>query len=287
MTVRIRHVRADNPSPLTGDGTNTWIVGTGRVAVIDPGPALEAHLSAILAALAPGEAVSHIIVTHAHLDHSALARPLSARTGAPVLAYGDAASGRSAVMSALVARGFAAGGEGADLSFRPDQLLADGDRIEGGDWSLTALHTPGHMGGHLCLAAGDLLFSGDHVMGWSSTIVSPPDGDMGDYMASLGRLAEGSWRRLLPGHGAPVEAPSARIAELAAHRREREAQILDALRDGPAPAEALARRIYSEIPASLLPAACRNVLAHLIDLAGRNEIATEGAIGPDSIFHGK
>jgi glyoxylase-like metal-dependent hydrolase (beta-lactamase superfamily II) len=203
----IRSLLAPNPSPLTGSGTNTWIVGATALAVIDPGPEDSAHLSAILAAIGPGQHISHIFVTHAHRDHSALAARLSAASGAPVLAFGTATEGRSPLMASL-APGLPATGEGLDLRFTPDQRLADDDTISGPDWSLSALHTPGHLGGHICLALGDTLFSGDHVMGWATSIVSPPDGDMGAYMASLHRLAAArTGAASFPATAIPVDSP--------------------------------------------------------------------------------
>ncbi len=281
----IRRIVAPNPSPLTGPGTNTYLVGRGAgLALIDPGPALPAHQSAILAALRPGEAIRHILVTHAHRDHSALAPAMAQATGARVLAYGDALSGRSDVMQRLVASGLTGGGEGADTGFQPDILLQDGERVTGDGWVLTALHTPGHMGGHLCLALGDVLFSGDHVMGWSSTLVSPPDGDMGAYMASLARLAQQAWSQFLPGHGAAITDPAARMAALKDHRLAREAAILAALALAPLTPAALTARIYTDTPAPLLPAAQRNVLAHLVDLAARNLITAAPALTADAIF---
>lgn len=283
--MRIRQIRAQNPSPLTGSGTNTWIVGSGSVAVIDPGPALPAHLEAILATLEPGEAIAAILVTHPHRDHSELAPALSARSGAPVMGFGQAGSGRSPLMTRLLQDGLTGGGEGADAAFVPDRCLMDGEAVTGGDWELTALHTPGHMGEHLCFAAGETLFSGDHVMGWSTSLVSPPDGDMGAYMASLERLRAGRWSRFLPGHGEAIETPAERMAELASHRRQRETQILAALGQGPATPAELAMRVYAGTPASLLPAATRNTLAHLIDLVERNRIGTDGAPLGTARFH--
>lgn len=280
---QVRCCLAPNPSALTGAGTNTWIVGATALAVIDPGPDDPAHLSAILDRVGPGQHISHIVVTHAHLDHSALAPRLSALTGVPVHAFGTASSGRSPLMERL-APVLSTQGEGLDHRFVPDLRLSDDDSIAGPDWTLRAIHTPGHLGGHLCLALGDTLFSGDHVMGWSTTIVSPPDGDMAAYMASLDRLGRESWRRFLPGHGAPVEAPGQRLQDLAAHRRSREAQILAALSDRPADAAALTTRIYTEIPRHLLPAAERNVLAHLIDLASRSLVSASPALHPDAQF---
>lgn len=279
----IRHCLAPNPSALTGKGTNTWIVGASALVVIDPGPDDPAHLAAILAAVGPGQRISDIVVTHAHLDHSALAPRLSALTGAPVHAFGTATSGRSPVMEAL-APGLPTHGEGLDHGFAPDRHLSDGATLDGPDWTLRAIHTPGHLGGHLCLALGKTLFSGDHVMGWSTTIVSPPDGDMGAYMASLDRLEQDHWQRFLPGHGDPVDSPSDRVQQLIHHRRQREAQIMAGLAVGPSTAGALTARIYTDIPRHLLPAAERNVLAHLIDLASRSRVAAAPALRQDATF---
>ena len=257
----LQTILAPNPSPLTGPGTNTFLLGEAGIAVIDPGPDIASQQAAILQA---GDGrITHILITHAHLDHSAGAAALSAATGAPVLAFGDADAGRSPLIQSLADT--AGGGEGRDTAFRPDQLLRDGDLIEGADWSLTAIHTPGHMGNHLSFMWNDQLFCGDVILGWSSTLISPPDGDLLDYFRSLDRIEALCPARLLPAHGDPVEAPLPRIAELRAHRQDRTAQILAALRDGPANAADLARRIY-DVPPALLPAAARNVLAHLIAL---------------------
>ncbi|PTX46419.1 hydroxyacylglutathione hydrolase [Gemmobacter caeni] len=268
----VRMVLAPNPSPMTHWGTNTYIIGEGAVAVIDPGPALPEHLTAILAALAPGERVSHILVTHPHLDHSPLARPLAEATGAPVLGFGPAGTGLSPRMAGITGLG---GGEGIDTGFTPDVQLADGDFIPGGDWQLEVLHTPGHMAGHLAFALDGLLFTGDHVMGWAPSLVSPPEGDMTDYMASLDRLAARPWRRFLSAHGLPVETPAARLSELTTHRRARETAILEALTQGPAGLDALTARVYSDVSPALQPAARRNLLAHLIDLSNRKQITAD------------
>lgn len=279
---QVRRVLAPNPSAMTGPGTNTWIVGRGAVAVIDPGPQDARHLSEILAALNPGERVGHIVVTHAHRDHSALAPALAQATGAPVWAFGTARDGIRPAMAALELE--ETGGEGVDAAFVPDRTLADGQRIAGTGWELEAIHTPGHQGNHLCLAWGDLCFTGDHVMGWSSSIVSPPEGDMAAYMDSLARLQQQAWRAFLPGHGAIIDAPASRLDELVAHRRGREAEILAVLAERQADLAALARRIYTTTPPALLPAAERNILAHLIDLEARNLVRHEGRLGRATVF---
>jgi len=282
----LRRILAPNPSAMTHWGTNTYLLGSeGDLCVIDPGPDDAGHLDAILSA-AKGARISQIVVTHSHRDHSALAAALAVRTGASIAAFGPSDAGRSPVMAALARSGFAGGGEGVDRGFAPDREVSDGEVISGRGWSLEAIHTPGHMGNHLCLALDDVILTGDHVMGWASSLVSPPDGDISDFMGSCARLALRQSRRLCPGHGLPVEDPLARLDWLITHRRGRETQILDALGVGPGPLTAgeIARRIYADIPRDLLPAAERNVLAHLIDLAVKGVIATPGPLAPDSAF---
>lgn len=281
----IRRILAPNPAPMTFWGTNTYLLGHRQIAVIDPGPEDPAHLRAILNALGPGQEISHILVTHAHLDHSPLAARLSAETGAPVLAYGDAAAGRSPVMQALAQTGLIGGGEGVDVEFTPDLVLCDGERICGDGWTITAHWTPGHFGNHMCFATGDTVLTGDLVMGWASSLVSPPDGDLTQFMTSCARLRALGAARLLPGHGAAIDAPAARLDWLIAHRHAREAAILGALAEGPLTPDRIAARIYTETPPRLMPAATRNVLAHLVDLTHRARVAPEDALRADSRFH--
>lgn len=278
----IRRILAPNPSALTGTGTNTYVIGATELAVIDPGPDLNDHLAAILAAVA-GQTVTRILVTHAHRDHSALVPRLAAATGAEVLAFGTATEGRSPRMADWADR-LPPAAEGLDQDFTPDRRLTEGERICGPDWELSVHHTPGHLGSHICLALGEVLFSGDHVMGWSSSIVAPPDGDMTDYMATLHRLAGRDWQRLLPGHGEAVADPAARLSALIAHRKGREAAVLAALAADPATATELTARIYHDIPRTLWPAARQNVLAHLIDLAARNLVSASSPTTREPIF---
>ena len=280
----LRRIVAPNPSPMTYRGTNTYVLGETELAVIDPGPASDAHLEAILASVGPNQRISHILVTHTHLDHSPLARPLAQRTGAPVMAFGTAEAGRSEVMQELARSGMIGGGEGIDADFAPDHVIADGEIISGDGWQLEALHTPGHIGNHLAFAWGDACFTADHVMGWASSLVSPPDGDLTDFMASCARLSARPWRVFYPGHGAQVDTPAERLAWLVAHRQGREAAILEGLEEGPATAEALARAIYAETPPALLGAATRNVLAHLIDLMGKSQTAPQGPLHAEVVF---
>ena len=278
----VRRVLAPNPSPLTGPGTNSYLIGRHEIAVVDPGPDGPAHLDALMGALGDAH-VAAILVTHAHRDHSPLAAALSERMGAPVAAFGDARSGRSPAMEALAARGIG-GGEGVDAGFRPDRCLADGERLEVGGVAIEALHTPGHFGNHMAFALGDVVLTGDLVMGWASTLVSPPDGEVAAFRASCERLRARRPRLLLPGHGEVVADPEARIAWLVAHRREREAQVVAALAEGPSDPHALVARLYADTPRALWAAAERNVLAHLIDLAARGLVAHDGPLGPRSTF---
>ncbi len=269
----LRCVLAPNPSPMTHWGTNSFILGEGDVALIDPGPDDPAHRHALLAALRPGERISHIFVSHAHLDHSPLARPLANQTGAKVYAFGPASHGRSALMIRLAQENGLGGSEGVDHAFHPDIRLFDGGEVAAPSWHLRAIHTPGHFASHLCFGWQDRLFTGDHVMGWASSLVSPPDGDMGDYMASLAKLGTEPCRIAYPAHGAPIDDLATRIAALTKHRRDREAQILAALQDGTADIPRLAQVVYNDVTPALRPAAMRNLFAHLIDLTERKQVS--------------
>ncbi|MBA84446.1 MBL fold metallo-hydrolase [Thalassobius sp. S69A] len=280
----LRRLLAPNPSPMTYRGTNTYLLGERDIAVIDPGPDDPVHLQAILSALHPGQRISHIIVTHAHLDHSPLARALSARTDAPVYAYGDFLAGRSAVMQDLAAAGLAGGGEGTDTAFAPDITIADKEQIQGDGWALRALWTPGHFGNHLSFEWEEAVFTGDLVMGWASSLVSPPDGDLTDFMRSCEMLQDIRADRYHAGHGAPVRAPLERVSWLLEHRRSRETAILQALEGHRATAQALARKIYTDTPEALIPAATRNVFAHLVDLAGKNMVTAAQGLSASAQF---
>ncbi|EPX79183.1 MBL fold metallo-hydrolase [Litoreibacter arenae] len=280
----LRCILAPNASPMTYTGTNTYLLGTRDIAVIDPGPPDEAHLEAILGALDAHQRISHIMVTHSHIDHSPLAMVLAQITGAKVYGFGDSRAGRAPVMASFTDVG---GGEGVDATFMPDISLAHEDCVSGSDWSLTALHTPGHMGNHLCFhwPQGDAIFTGDLVMGWATSMVSPPDGHLTDFMISLEMLAARNGDEIYySGHGQPITAPVERLQELLSHRRMRETQILDALRREPLTPKTLTDRIYTDINPALLRAAERNVLAHLIDLTERKKVKPDGKLGTSAVF---
>ena len=279
---RLRRVLAPNASAMTYRGTNTYLLGEGQVTVIDPGPDDPAHLAALLEAVA-GAAVSHIVVTHSHLDHSPLARLLATVTGAQVWGFGPSDAGRSAVMQALVDGGYRGGGEGVDADFAPDVQVGDGDVIATPAGDLRVLHTPGHMGNHICLRWGDAIFSGDLVMGWATSLVSPPDGDISDFLASCRRLRDEGATILYPGHGAPVVDPAARINWLLAHRADRRAQVLAAL-SVPRDVAALTRAIYTDVAPALWPIAARNVFAQLVELVEAGQVAAEPRLSPEATY---
>ncbi len=283
VAMGVRRIVAPNPGPMTFWGTNTYLVGTGAVIVIDPGPDDATHLEAIISAVGPST-VQAIVVTHAHRDHSALAPRLALETGAEVFGFGPPTAGRSTLMTKFAAAGGIGGGEGVDTAFSPDRILTDGEVVLPAGVQLKALHTPGHFGGHISLWMDDIIFSGDLVMGWSTTLISPPDGDVRDFFRSAARLRALDANLLLPGHGAPITNPRARIDALIAHRFSREAQVIAALETS-GTAHDVAAAIYHELPAQLLPAATRNTLAHLLDLWDRGQARPDGARPETANWH--
>ncbi len=272
ISALVESVLAPNPGPFTYTGTQTYVIAAaGAVVVIDPGPDDPRHLKALMAAI--GErAVSHILVTHTHRDHSSLAGALARRTGAPVLGFGAHGSGRSDPPPALapVVAGFAGLEAGADTAFVPDQTLDEGDVVRGEGVTLEAWHTPGHAANHLCfyLREERILFSGDHVMGWSTSVIAPPDGDMRRYLASLGRLlGEKGPLVYLPTHGPAIRQPRRHLQRLIAHRRMRERLVLEAVAGGARDLEAVVEKAYPDLDPRLRLAAAASALAHLLALA--------------------
>ena len=279
LAADLQLVLAPNPSPMTYLGTNTYILGRETLAIIDPGPDDPAHLAALTAAIA-GRRVSHVLLTHSHLDHS----PLAAKLDAPTYAFGDSRAGRSTVMQQLADDGLAGGGEGIDHAFAPDHVVKDGEVLTGPWGDITAIHTPGHIGNHLCFSWQDAIFTGDHVMGWASSLVSPPDGDLGDFMASCTKLQRHDAHIYYPGHGAPVTDPAARMTWLIAHRKTRETQIIAALENAPSTPAKMTQTVYQDLPPGLRKAAERNVFAHLVDLHTRGIVRASPQLGTDATF---
>src|SRR5499427_833594 len=269
----VRRILANNPGPFTFTGTLTYIVGRGKVAIIDPGPLDGSHTAALLDAVR-GETVPHIIITHTHRDHSPGAAPLKAATGAPTFGAGPHRLSRPLFIGETKRLD-----TGGDTDFVPDRLVADGDVIAGDGWAIEAIATPGHTANHMAYAlkGADLLFSGDHVMGWSTSIVAPPDGSMSDYMASLDRLAARLETVYLPGHSDMIRDAPDFVARYIAHRRGREASILHRLGKGEADIPSLVRAIYIGLHPALEGAAALSTLAHLEDLTARGLVATDGA----------
>lgn len=267
-TPLVRRLLAHNPSAFTYTGTGTFVVGNGTVAVIDPGPADPDHIAALISAL-KNETVSHIVVTHTHMDHSPAAPALQAATGAEIVGCAPL------VLSDDGPRADA----GFDASYAPDRVLVDGDSIFGPDWTLTAVATPGHTSNHLCFALPQekALFTGDHVMGWSTTVVAPPDGDMAAYMASLRKLLGRDEVIYHPTHGEPVTDVQRFVRGLITHRKQRENQILKLLGTGAQTIPAMVAVMYAKVDPRLHPAAGRSMLAHLIDLRNRGVVADAGA----------
>jgi glyoxylase-like metal-dependent hydrolase (beta-lactamase superfamily II) len=265
----IRRLLANNPSPFTFRGTGVYVVGDKTVAVIDPGPDTPAHLDALKRAL-EGFDVSHILITHTHADHSPAARPLRDWTGAKTYGYGP--HSRTAADEPGLE-------EGGDLAFVPDVMVRDGDTILGDGFTFDCVYTPGHTSNHMCYALGaeQALFTGDHVMGWSTSVVIPPDGDMAEYLASLRKLLWRDDRIYWPTHGGPVRDPKSLLETLIAHREAREAQILACIRQGRSRIADMVRTMYADVDPRLYPAAAMSVLAHLIKLVREGRVACNGA----------
>jgi glyoxylase-like metal-dependent hydrolase (beta-lactamase superfamily II) len=265
----VRRLVASNPGPFTYKGTGVYIIGHGDVAVIDPGPGMPDHLDVLMRAL-EGERVTHIFVTHSHMDHSPAAHPLAERTGAKVYASGLRAEPTDECGVRMEA--------GDDLSFRPDVAISDGQRFAGPGWTIEAIETPGHTAHHMAYALieENALFPGDHIMGWSTTVISPPDGDMTAYIQSLEKVRDRDFATLWPTHGPPVRDVRPFVDAYLAHRLEREAQIIGQLEQGKRLIKDMVAVIYADVDKRLHPAACHSVLAHMIRLVELGRVGCEG-----------
>jgi glyoxylase-like metal-dependent hydrolase (beta-lactamase superfamily II) len=273
----IRRVIAKNPSPFTFHGTGTYIVGNGDVAIVDPGPVDPAHIDAVLAAV-KGERITHVLVTHTHMDHSPGCRLLAKHCDAPRYGYGPHGAGKIEVGVKVE--------EGGDMEFKPDVELRHGAIVQGGDWSVEAVYTPGHTSNHLCfqLREEKALFTGDHVMGWSTSIISPPDGDMQDYMESLELLLQRDDRVYWPTHGPSVVEPKAHVRAFIEHRHERERQILDCVDKGILKIRDMVPPMYNDVPEFMYPAAARSVFAAVVYMVERGELVGDGPLAIDTPY---
>ena len=274
LSPKIRRIIAHNPSAFTFHGTGTYVLGEGEVAVIDPGPDDPRHIEALLEALG-AERVTHILITHCHHDHSPGARMLQAETGAPTYACGPHGAGRL---------GEGESEEGADWDFTPDHRVVDGQIIDGGNWSVECVFTPGHTSNHMAyqLREETALFSGDHVMGWSTSVISPPDGDMAAYMASLEKLLDRDDVRYWPTHGPSIEDPKTHVRAFIAHRQARAQQILDALAAGLTRVSVMVPKMYADVAPQLYPAATRSVLAAVAYLEDQGKITVSGTLSAEA-----
>ncbi len=273
----IRRVIAHNPSPFTLHGTGTYILGRGHVAVIDPGPPDPNHIRAIVDATA-GETISHILVTHCHMDHSPGCRLLREFTDAETYAFGPHGSGVEEDGPQIE--------EAADNDFAPDRKVRDGEIIEGDGWSVECVYTPGHTSNHMCYALREerTLFTGDHVMAWSTSVISPPDGDMRRYLESLDKLLARDDIRFWPTHGPSVEDTKGHVRAFIEHRREREQQILRCIESGTYRIKEMVPKMYADLPEFMYSAAGRSVLASIVHLVQRGELTVEGDLGVDGVY---
>ena len=269
----VQRIVCNNGGPFTFTGTGTYIIGNETVAVIDPGPEDDDHLAAMLAAL-DGRTVSHIVITHTHMDHSPLAQRLKQATGAKTFAYGPHGAGR------VTGSGDVQLDAGGDMDFAPDMLIGDGDVLSGGDWSLEAVFTPGHTSNHMCFALKEenALFSGDHVMSWSTSVIAPPDGYMADYFASLKKLMERSEEVYWPTHGGPRHNPQPFVRAFLTHRKMREAAIETRIRKGDRLIADIVKNIYSDVDPRLHPAAAMSTMAHIEHLIERGLVRTDEGV---------
>jgi len=284
LSPMVTRVLAPNPSPFTFHGTGTYLIGGGSLAVVDPGPDDPAHLEAILSAAA-GRPITHILVTHTHADHSPLAAALKVKTGAKTYAFGP--HGRSEDGGVKIE-------EGGDMEFAPDVKVRDGDVISGDGWTSVCVFTPGHTSNHMCFTLEEekAFFPGDHVMGWSTTVVSPPDGDMRAYMASLEKLTARDDAIYYPTHGAPVGGPHDGLARnpqdyvriLIAHRHDREDQIVARLKAGDATIAGMVEVMYAAVDKRLHPAAAHSVFGHLVAMVAEGRVATDGQVSPQGRY---
>ena len=271
----IRRVICNNPGGFTFHGTGTYIIGQGEVAVIDPGPLDDDHIAALERAV-QGEPVTHILITHTHRDHSPAAAPFKKLTGAPTYGYGPHGGDRGGPKVE----------EGGDYEFVPDHVIKDGDVIEGKGWTFEAIHTPGHTSNHICFALREenAIFTGDHVMGWSTSVISPPDGNMSDYMSSLRKILTREEEIYWPTHGPAITGPKAHVEAFITHRSGREDAILECIRDGRNTIPAMVEVMYADVDKRLHRAAGRSVFAHLLHMAETGRVTADGKPSPESAY---